>query len=271
MTASCNAPRNIPSKLLVLFPTIFWLVVACLMTAGCAPKVVPIASVVSDRSPANLAVLSERRINDTLELLVELTPLVVWPAESISLELVALSEGEEIAHSTARISDVTADLLRPGSPVQVPISVRAPQMTDYRLEVKWGAYAALAETKSPAPQQEGALELVDVHLSVIEQPAGGTNCTTVSSPFNNPCPVGFLYSASLRNRTNKIINSVTLVAYFNDASGALGEASEVSMSDLKLAPGEERALRVTFDAPVASGARQINLTPSLAVARFESF
>lgn len=246
---------------------------ASLSVFGCAKRVVPVATLEAQRGPASVAILSERRVDDQLQLMVQLDPVAVWPAAGVSVEVTAIRDGEEVGSRSA--SPKTIDgLLRPGVPVKLPLSIAAVGMTDYRLDVKWGAHGA--ETPEPLvaaiPQNHtdkqvgeatslpsvGEVILADSTLSVVEH-----------SCANDPCSIAYRYSAKLQNRTEQLINSVTLAAHFKAASGEVGEPTELAVSDLKMAPGEQRPIRVTFDAPELAPGMARLLTPTLEIVSFD--
>ncbi len=261
---------------LKLYLHVFSVIIPLLLVGGCSKQIVPpIATLDAQRAPASVAVLSERRINDRLELLIQLDPVVVWPAAGISVEVTALNEGEEI--STRSISPNTIDgLLRPGTPVMVPISIVAEQMTDYRLDVKWGAYGAkssedymVATVSETIPEAPGLGE--NIRKSIVGEVLLADSTLAVIEPQceREPCSIAYRYSAKLQNRTERTINSVTLAAHFKAASGEVGEATELEVNELKMAPGEQRPIRVTFDAPeLAPGVARL-MTPTLEIVSFE--
>jgi hypothetical protein len=245
---------------------------------GCRTTVKPVAELSSQSAPAKISVLSERRVGDALEVTVALEPVAVWPASGVSIDVTTLRDGEEL-HTTSVTPRARDGLLRPGESVPVTVSALGAGMTDYRLDVRWGGYgeahrASLgvfdsqsSKLSGASDSVEGTVELADPTLSVIEYECGRA-VVDPAATRSNSCGFGFRYSAKLQNRTERLIDSVVLVAHFVSASGERGEPAELEVADLKLSPGEQRSINVTFDAPEELDGPPRGITPRLEVKSF---
>lgn len=244
----------------------------------------PLAVLSTPRAPVEVRLVSERRVNDTLELMLDVIPSVVWPADGVLIDVAGIRDGEEIRHLTVSptkdgLSDPSTrmvdGLLRPGMSVKVPVVLTAPGITDYRIDVKWGSHSSVdsgadssapggegstpgSTVTAPARGVEGHVDLANVTMVVQEQRCAAARC-----------PIEYLYSAVLQNRSNKTISSVVLAAYFRDANGSEGEPSELTVNGLQMPPGGERPLRVTFESPLGAGGEPRAVTPRLTVRSFE--
>jgi hypothetical protein len=224
-------------KFYSFFVHVFPALIACSVVCSCAKRPPSPMLPPNSRIPYQVEIEKELYTGTALFVAGSLVSFSSDPLDRVMLRAEGIRRGEAVIERIVSLESLVSEDERP-TPLRIPFafSLPASNLTDYSLEVLWGADADELQAESSEPQE----------IHVTQQRIGEEECDTEGC-------ARIVLSAQLVNPTSEIVESVTLGLRFEgnvesedlDLSAALPENEElVTVSRLGLAPGEVRALRV---------------------------
>lgn len=245
----------------------FLVVLGGVPIGGCSSAVVPVPieegpidsanGARPDVTPFVLDILNESNDGQRLVIRGRLNAKEEWSTEEIVLRLTALDEVGNQRTLFNKLSELTPDLrvVRPDGSAEFTLALASPGLSNYQLEVLWGAEAkALSSASAPQGQSSGtglpaAQELVLRGLEVHRLP--DPSC---ASP--DECRVKFTITGEFFNAGSATIGRVSLRAGFLDADKLdlqdqiLENERRVEIQNMKLAPGGTKPFRMALETSV---------------------
>lgn len=243
--------------------------VALEATAGADPDVTPFI----------LEVVEEINDEDKVIIKGRILPKTDWNASEVVAKVSALDREGRQRVSYHRMSDVVASrqgqvspplLLEKDVAQTFSLSLPVKGLSNYQLEVLWGADAEPFADRKPATEQKVeptqfiALRNMEVHRVPTE---------SCSSP--DECLVKFTITGEIFNSGGSIVNNVVIVAGFGTGAKLdlptqiLENERRVEVPDLKLAPGGNRRFRISLEKLVPTTAQEAP-QPVVRIASFRS-
>ncbi len=236
---------------------------------GCSPTVVavpigdePLDSASGARpevTPFVLDIVDESNDGQRLVIKGRVSSKERWSAEEVVLRLTALDDNGSQRTLRNTLSELLPDLkvLEPDRPADFTVALASPGLSNYQLEVLWGAEArgSLSTTTAPASSQPIATApptgqgLVLRGLEVHRLP--DPSC---ASP--DECRVKFTITGEFFNAGRATISGVSLLAGFSDADKLdlqdqiLENERRVEIQNMKLASGGTKPFRMALETSV---------------------
>jgi len=223
-----------------------------------------------DATPFELQILEE--INDGSRLTVRgrFVTKTEWNPAQIVVRLSALDEdGEQRLSYFPVVESMTGpkvDMLEAGKSTDFTVSILSAGLSNYQVELLWGADAApfLAAAPASNPEQFLALRNLEVHR------IPGDNC---ASP--DECVVQFNITGEFFNSGTATVSQILLRAGFlpADKLALQGQIFEnerrIEVRNLRLGPNEKKPFRLTLEKLVPSST-QMAPKPIVQIESFES-
>lgn len=242
---------------------------ALVLCAGCSPSVVAVpigdepldsaSGARPDVTPFVLDIVDESNDGQRLIIKGRLSAKERWPAGGVVLRLTALDDNGTQRMLRNTLSELLPDLkvLEPDRPADFTVALASPGLSNYQLEVLWGAEAKDgASTTTPnassqliATATSKAQELLLRGLEVHRLP--DPSC---ASP--DECRVKFTITGEFFNSGRATIAAVSLLAGFSDADKLdlhdqiLENERRVEIQNMKLAPGGSKPFRMALETSV---------------------
>lgn len=240
----------------VLFAVLASSVVACSGTPT-VPEPVPVliprpeAARGDDlRNPFSLTVVDDYNDGTHLYVRAKVHADAEWPLSDVSVRFTGFHEGEEKASSVSPLSVLLkqSGKLDAGEDRDIVLSLPAPDLTDYQIELVWGKGQEGPEVAAALSAAAPALELRALSLE-----RAGQGC---ESP---PCTEKLKLRGQFFNAGNALLHEATLAVGFVwvpsgqklDLSGKIPEdEQQVAIPNLNLAPGAKRPFALVFNRAV---------------------
>ena len=245
--------------------------VCCLVASGCVRSATlppaaktgvldtSLASTGGFPSPFRFDVVDELNDGERLHLLATVRSLAEWNPDSVVVRLTGFKNGEAAGTTDYGLRQLVGNgPIEKNTPLTVSLSIPAAGITDYEVQLLWGE-----EAQSGAPDK--AMSKIVLVSKTVEQ-------ETVPCE-NRPCPIQFAVSAELQNGGAIAVDAVRLAVGFLVNSGSLPAGryggvppneEVIELSNLHLAPGETRSVRIVIDQPVPA-ARAEQVLPAVRV------
>lgn len=253
---------TLPLRGLVVFAALVVLV-------GCSPTVVavpigeePLDSASGARpevTPFVLDIVDESNDGQRLVIKGRLSAKERWSADEVVLRLTAIDDSGMQRTLRNKMSELLPDLkvLEPDRPADFTVALASPGLSNYQLEVLWGAEATGSSSAvtppassqpiptAPATGQELVLRGLEVHR--LPDPS-------CASP--DECRVKFTITGEFFNAGRAMIAGVSLLTGFSDADKLdlqdqiLENERRVEIQNMKLAPGGIRPFRMALETSV---------------------
>ncbi|MDZ4785351.1 MAG: hypothetical protein SGJ02_04660 [bacterium] len=224
--------------------------------------------------PFQIQILEEKNLGDEIRVKLRLTAHVPWPSDNIVILLSSL-KGESVVSKVQNCifddcipkKDQKIEILPAFVPKDITLSVPAEEVSDYRVEVIWGAEAT--EFK-----QQLALQLQDnvaPELSLITIDKKVSNCSLAE------CHVAYTVKAILTNTSTRTIKEVILGAGFfilnssekpNKVPQIPKNEEKIPLQDLYLAPNSSKTIEVIVEQDVPRSVERL-LKPSIRILSHE--
>lgn len=222
------------------------LLCAALLLQGCHRAPVPTPALVvleEDNLPFSLRILDEVNDGTQLHVLAAVRAHMAWNAEKVAVRLTGMHGGQVVAAadtSLQRALKRTGDtVIRPGEDLTFALSVPIAGISDYQLELLWGAEARAARNLR---------DFVRVQNTALTLPA--PDCT------GSQCGANPLITAEILNESGQVVRNVILALGLAwekqgeplDLSKTILENERsIQLRDVNLQPNQVRQVRLVLD------------------------
>jgi hypothetical protein len=224
-------------------------------------------------TPFRLDVLSESNDGDKLSVRGRVVAKSARSADDVLVRMTATNSSGEQQVSFSRLIDIApgAKRLSPDSPTPFTLSIPAQGVSNYQLEVLWGADAEpyMGEAKASLKKGDKPSDFVALrNLEVHRVPDG-----SCSSP--EECLVTFSIKGEIFNSGRATISDLVLVAGFAPASKLdlpgqiLENEKRIEVNNLRLAPQGVKPFRLTLE-KLLPASDTVAYQPVVRIASFES-
>lgn len=243
--------------------------VAVAALVGCSPAVVAVpigdepldsaSGARPDITPFVLDIVDESNDGQRLVIKGRLSAKEKWSADEVVLRLTAIDDNGSQRTLRNKMSELLPDLkvLEPDRPADFTVALASPGLSNYQLEVLWGAEAKGASSAvtpsansqpiptAPPTGQELVLRGLEVHR--LPDPS-------CASP--DECRVKFTITGEFFNSGRATIAGVSLLTGFSDADKLdlqdqiLENERRVEIQNMKLAPGGIKPFRMALETSV---------------------
>lgn len=203
------------------------------------------------RVPFGLKVLSEANDGSKLYVLAEIEAYSRWDLEQVVLRGTTLRDGKIVEVKDIPLKEkAKSRYLEVDKPVRYSLTLGAEDVTDYQVGLLWGDEAPLSrQVRKPI---EPKIELVRV------QTKRELHCDF------EPCEVAYTIIGEVLNSGEVDVRGATLGIRFEGSGELLGKEELISVTKLKLQPGQKKNIRLALKKRMTAKERD-QFTPEIRV------
>jgi hypothetical protein len=227
-----------------------------------------------DVTPFSLEVLDEANDGERLAVHGRVVPKVAWDPSQVVVRLSALDENGESRLSyyslggNNTLQPGAGAALEPGRPAEFTLAIPSAGITNYQLELLWGADARPFLKEATAAGSKGKEFLALRNLEVHRVP--GEEC---SNP--DACRVKFTITGEFYNSGSGVVTRISLKAGFVPADQLdlpdqiFENERRIEIRNLRLGPGSTKPFRLALEKEIPS-TQQIAPKPMVRILSFDS-